>query len=238
MTAFLVYGPRLDASTSGFALSQAISFSGMILVSCPTLCITIHTLTSLSGGEPLVYQVPCKTDIDDMIQGALGERTGGARQFGRGEAYSRRASMAKSRIQRIEDYLVIAQEPAASPEEQPPAAWPTSGEIILEKLSATYSQSGPIVLDKLDVHIASGEKVGIVGRTGSGKSTLALAILRMLPTTGSVIIDGRKTENMNLNALRSNVTIIPQDPVRPKIYVVRLLTMFRSFFPEVFASIS
>lgn len=33
LAAFLVYGPRLDASTSGFALSQAISFSSMILVS-------------------------------------------------------------------------------------------------------------------------------------------------------------------------------------------------------------
>jgi len=38
-------------------------------------------------------------------------------------------------------------------------------------------------------------------------------MLRMIPTTGSVIIDGRRTENMNLHALRTNVTIIPQDPV-------------------------
>ncbi len=66
------------------------------------------------------------------------------------------------------------------------------------------------------MRIASGEKVGIVGRTGSGKSTLALAILRMVPTTGSVLIDGRKTEDINLSALRSNVTIIPQDPVGKK----------------------
>lgn len=41
----------------------------------------------------------------------------------------------------------------------------------------------------------------------------ALAILRMIPTTGSVRIDGLKTENVNLKALRSNITIIPQDPI-------------------------
>jgi ABC-type multidrug transport system fused ATPase/permease subunit len=35
----------------------------------------------------------------------------------------------------------------------------------------------------------------------------------MIPTTGSVIIDGLKTENVNLKALRSNITIIPQDPI-------------------------
>lgn len=38
-------------------------------------------------------------------------------------------------------------------------------------------------------------------------------MLRMIPTTGSVIIDGIRTENINLHALRTNVTIIPQDPV-------------------------
>ncbi|KAK4688391.1 hypothetical protein P7C73_g1726, partial [Tremellales sp. Uapishka_1] len=116
-------------------------------------------------------------------------------------------------VERIEDYLVIDQEPKDVTEKQPPASWPTSGSIVLSKLSAKYSEDGPTVLKDLDVVISSGEKVGIVGRTGSGKSTLALAILRMLPTTGSVIIDGIKTENINLHALRSNVTIIPQDPV-------------------------
>jgi ABC-type multidrug transport system fused ATPase/permease subunit len=35
----------------------------------------------------------------------------------------------------------------------------------------------------------------------------------MIPTTGSVVIDGLKTENVNLKALRSNITIIPQDPI-------------------------
>jgi ABC-type multidrug transport system fused ATPase/permease subunit len=41
----------------------------------------------------------------------------------------------------------------------------------------------------------------------------ALAVLRMIPTTGSVIIDGVRTNDINLNDLRSHVTIIPQDPV-------------------------
>lgn len=75
-------------------------------------------------------------------------------------------------LQRIQDYLVIDQEPQATSRNQPPAAWPTSGEIILDKLSAKYSTDGPTVLDNLEVTIKSGERVGIVGRTGSGKSTL------------------------------------------------------------------
>lgn len=121
LAAFLIYGPRLDASTSGFALSQAISFSGMI-----------------------IWWVRIVNELE--VQG--------------------------NSVERIEDYLVIDQEPAPTPRNEPPAAWPTSGEIVLDKVSAKYSADGPTVLDNLEVRIASGEKVGIVGRTGSGKSTL------------------------------------------------------------------
>lgn len=121
LAAFLVYGTRKDASTSGFALSQAISFSAMIL-----------------------WWVRMVNEME--VQG--------------------------NSVERIEDYLVIDQEPANVESKQPPAAWPTSGEIVLDKLSAKYSVDGPTVLDNLEVKIASGQKVGIVGRTGSGKSTL------------------------------------------------------------------
>ncbi|WVQ79115.1 hypothetical protein IAT38_001210 [Cryptococcus sp. DSM 104549] len=162
LAAFLIYGPRLDASTSGFALSQAISFSSMIL-----------------------WWVRMVNEME--VQG--------------------------NSVERIQDYLIIPQEPTYAANKQPPAAWPTSGEIVLDNLSAKYSVDGPTVLDNLELKIASGEKIGIVGRTGSGKSTLALALLRMLPTTGRVLIDGVDTGKINLHALRSNVTIIPQDPI-------------------------
>lgn len=83
-------------------------------------------------------------------------------------------------IERIQDYLVIDQEPASVPTREPPASWPTSGRVELEKLSAKYAADGPVVLDGLDVVIASGEKVGIVGRTGSGKSTLVSRVGRAI----------------------------------------------------------
>jgi ABC-type multidrug transport system fused ATPase/permease subunit len=58
----------------------------------------------------------------------------------------------------------------------------------------------------------SGERIGVVGRTGSGKSSLTLSLLRCIPTEGDVYFDGLATSSINLHALRSSVTIIPQQP--------------------------
>lgn len=49
-----------------------------------------------------------------------------------------------------------------------------------------------------------------VGRTGSGKSSLTLSLLRCIYTDGNVLFDGISTRSMNLDALRSKITIIPQ----------------------------
>jgi len=113
-------------------------------------------------------------------------------------------------VERVEDYLCIDQEPKNKPA---PAAWPTSGSIELRHLSAKYSADGPTVLDDLNVSIRSGERIGIVGRSGSGKSTLALALLRLVPTTGEIVIDGVDTGTISLQDLRTHITMIPQDPV-------------------------
>jgi ABC-type multidrug transport system fused ATPase/permease subunit len=74
----------------------------------------------------------------------------------------------------------------------------------------TYDQDGPKVLQDISFQIRSGERVGIVGRTGSGKSSLTLSLLRCIPTEGEVYYAGIRADVLNLDALRSNITVIPQ----------------------------
>ncbi|KAL7413558.1 P-loop containing nucleoside triphosphate hydrolase protein [Mrakia frigida] len=120
--------------------------------------------------------------------------------------------VAGNSVERVQDYLVIEREKENAPDGVPPAYWPASGSIKIENLSARYSPDGPLVLDNINLEINSGERIGVVGRTGSGKSTLALALLRLIPTTGDVFIDDKNYNDINLDALRSKITIIPQDP--------------------------
>ncbi|KZV64708.1 P-loop containing nucleoside triphosphate hydrolase protein [Peniophora sp. CONT] len=115
-------------------------------------------------------------------------------------------------LERLQGYMVIEQEPKPVQEKTPPAAWPTSGDLRVEGLSARYSPDGPQVLHELSFHVKSGERVGIVGRTGSGKSSLTLSLLRCIFTEGDVYYDGINTADLNLDVLRTNVTIIPQVP--------------------------
>ncbi|KAF9233710.1 hypothetical protein BU15DRAFT_90237 [Melanogaster broomeanus] len=115
-------------------------------------------------------------------------------------------------LERVDSYIKIEQEPKPSELGIPPAYWPASGDLRVEKLSARYSPDGPKVLHDLSFHIKSGERVGIVGRTGSGKSSLTLSLLRCIFTEGDVYLDGLPTNKMNLDALRSNITVIPQVP--------------------------
>ncbi|SJK98373.1 uncharacterized protein ARMOST_01638 [Armillaria ostoyae] len=115
-------------------------------------------------------------------------------------------------LERIQAYLTVEQEEQSTKSREPPASWPTSGHLRVERLSARYSQDGPKVLHELSFTVQSGERIAIVGRTGSGKSSLTLALLRCIYTEGTVYYDNIPISSVNLDALRSRITIIPQAP--------------------------
>ncbi|CCM05744.1 uncharacterized protein FIBRA_07976 [Fibroporia radiculosa] len=120
--------------------------------------------------------------------------------------------VAGNSLERIQQYMEIEQEDKPTESGVPPAYWPASGDLKVEKLSARYSSDGSRVLENVSFEVKSGERVGIVGRTGSGKSSLTLALLRCILTEGKVYYDGLPTDDINLDALRSSITIIPQIP--------------------------
>lgn len=94
----------------------------------------------------------------------------------------------------------------------PPKKWPTSGKIEFQNVTMKYGLH--IALNNLNMTFGPDERIGIVGRTGSGKSSLFSSLFRIVELSqGSILIDGIDISTITLNALRSNISIIPQEPI-------------------------
>ncbi len=106
--------------------------------------------------------------------------------------------------------------PEFVPEKDPPeGTWPSKGEIEIKNASMRY-RNGPLVLKDISLKVKGGEKIGVVGRTGSGKSSLMIVLFRISEIEkdgGQILIDGVDTAEIGTEALRLNLSIIPQDPV-------------------------
>ncbi len=92
-----------------------------------------------------------------------------------------------------------------------------SGRVIYRNVSFRYA-SGPNVdqwvLRDVNLEVAPGERVALVGVSGAGKTTLVHLLPRFYdPTEGAVCIDGIDIRRVRLRALRRQIGIVPQDTV-------------------------
>lgn len=89
------------------------------------------------------------------------------------------------------------------------------GSIDFDHVSFKYSEHAERqALDGIDLHIASGETIGIIGGTGSAKSTLVNLIARLYDATeGTVRVGGRDVRSYDLDALRHEVAMVLQKNV-------------------------
>lgn len=99
------------------------------------------------------------------------------------------------------------------------------GDIVFDDVTFRYPSAPPsagtngerrsdvAVLRGLDLHIAAGETVAIVGRTGSGKSTIPRLVGRFYDVTGGrVLVDGHDVRDVALHQLRSQVAMVFDEP--------------------------
>ena len=94
-----------------------------------------------------------------------------------------------------------------------PDSWPEKGEIVFNEVQMRYRDGLPLVLQGLNMTVAGGERIGIVGRTGAGKSSIMSTLFRLVELSGgSISIDGINIAQVGLKDLRTRLAIIPQDP--------------------------
>lgn len=94
-----------------------------------------------------------------------------------------------------------------------PPSWPQNGGIVFSEVQMRYREGLPLVLHGLNLTVAGGERMGVVGRTGAGKSSIMSALFRLVElTSGRISIDGIDISTVGVKDLRTRLAIIPQDP--------------------------
>lgn len=89
------------------------------------------------------------------------------------------------------------------------------GSIDFNNVNFSYKKdSDKNALSNIDIHIKSGETIGIIGGTGSGKSSFVNLICRLYDvSSGSVCVGGIDVRNYDTEALRNNVSVVLQKNV-------------------------
>ncbi|OAD58395.1 Multidrug resistance-associated protein 7 [Eufriesea mexicana] len=115
-------------------------------------------------------------------------------------------------VERVKQYLENA--PVESVRgDNPPYAWPSQGVVEFKDVVLKYREHLVPSLNGVSFITRPVEKIGIVGRTGAGKSSLFASLFRLTEiTSGSILIDNVNIESLQLNAVRSRLAIIPQNP--------------------------
>jgi len=121
-----------------------------------------------------------------------------------------RASASTKRVSEVLDTEVDI-ENSANPDTNPI----TEGEVIFSDVSFIYDGTGEDpVLEDISFTAYPGETVAIIGTTGSGKSTLVSLIPRLYDVTkGRILIDGRDVREIDIDVLRSAISIVLQETI-------------------------
>ena len=118
-------------------------------------------------------------------------------------------SMSMASIRRISE--VLSETPDLKDPENP-VTQVADGSIDFDHVSFSYKHgSGKNALSDIDLHIASGETIGVIGGTGSGKSSLVNLISRLYDVSeGSVKVGGLDVRQYDMEALRNQVSVVLQ----------------------------
>lgn len=86
--------------------------------------------------------------------------------------------------------------------------------VDFNHVSLTYSGAGAPSLTDIDLHVKTGQTIGIIGGTGSGKTSVVNLIPRFYDVTqGNVLVFGKPVKEQDMESLRSQIAVVPQKAV-------------------------
>lgn len=133
-----------------------------------------------------------------------------------------RLDVTKNYLDRIKDIIIQPEEKNGDRELS------EINEIAFKNVSFKYNLHAPLVLENIDMRFEKGKKIAIVGGSGSGKSTIAKLIIKLYaPTDGEILYDGISGAEVEKNALKKLVGMVPQDGTLFNKSVLENITLFR-----------
>jgi ATP-binding cassette subfamily B protein len=192
---------QYKANAISLAKVEALYFPSMALM------IGISTLITIFVGGMQAMEDPTKvgTIVEFVIY--INMLTFPVSAIGWTASMIQRAAASQKRLN---EFLQI--EPAIQDHPTVLEDEPVSGTIEFKNVSFTYPHTGIKAIQRLNLSVARGEKVLILGKTGSGKSTLAQLLLRFYePDQGSITIGSKPLQLYSLNQLRQNISYVQQD---------------------------
>jgi ATP-binding cassette subfamily B protein len=118
-------------------------------------------------------------------------------------------------VNEMEDMVRLDEQPIGIADR--PGAMPAHivrGEVVFDRVGFAYGSHLTPLFEDLNVTIASGERVGLVGHSGSGKTSFVKLIQRLHDATGGEIrIDGQRISQVTQESLRSAIAIVAQEPI-------------------------
>lgn len=89
-----------------------------------------------------------------------------------------------------------------------------ANDVDFNHVSLTYSGAGAPSLTDIDLHVKTGQTIGIIGGTGSGKTSVVNLIPRFYDATqGNVLVFGKPVKEQDMESLRSQIAVVPQKAV-------------------------
>lgn len=132
-------------------------------------------------------------------------------------------------IERVEELLTIQPTITDGPGAQPP---PGALALAFEQVTFRY-EDGDAVLKDIEIALAPGDVLGIVGRTGSGKTTMARLLARLYDVTeGRICLGGHDLRKYRLADLRERVALVTQDVQLFEASIRDNLTFFDPTLPD------
>jgi ATP-binding cassette, subfamily B, bacterial len=192
------------------AASGRILYRALLIALVMLLSISAMVLVSWAGAHDVMAGLMTAGELTAFMFYAV-MVAGGAATISEVIGDIQRAAGAAERLIELAEMPVDIQSAAVTQ----PLALPIQGAIALQQLCFAYPQAEDrIVLKKLQLSIQPGERVALVGPSGAGKTTLFQLLQRFYqPTMGTITLDGVDINQLELQQLRQQFALVPQDAV-------------------------